>query len=214
MSEVEPPVLNLSANKENAELTDQKPFIIRGHHLISFYLLKNSTPERQAGGARRAFAGLWRTAKENPNDPKAQRHIEYVQDLLGLSLESADEFENRTRRVFETFLMLPDNHPAEIVEGIPDEMCNACAIGEHCKRLTNNPLGKGKVINMLERDRRYSEKFIRILNNLNLPKPTIAQEQVYFSDAEPHEVRRIQTTIDIVKHVLREKNLSFWALEA
>ena len=84
-------------------------------------------------------------------------------------------------------------------------ICNACAIGEHCKRLTND-LGEDKTINMLEADGRDSEEFIKILDDLNLPKPTITYEQAYFSDAEPQQVRRIKTTTGVVRKVLRDRN--------
>ena len=94
MLEVELPAVNRSLDNENGELADQKPFVIRGHHLRQFSFLNNVSPVRLAEITRRVYEVWWIRARENPNDAKAQKTGEYVQDILGLSLEGADEFED------------------------------------------------------------------------------------------------------------------------
>lgn len=218
MSELEPPVFNLSVNKENGEHVDQIPFVIRGHHLGNYItLIKDNfpyrkgvpTPAEEARDMRRFMEALPSafTVLEKPDGSLEFRvpgFQEYSQDVIGTSAESADTYEERIRETFERFMSLPDDYPAEIVEGIPDIICSACAIGKHCKKLTTG-LAEDEFVNNLEADRMYTEKFIETLDNLNLPKPTITQEQAYFSDAEPQQARRVKTTIGTVRRVLRGK---------
>lgn len=209
MLEVESHVVSHSLDNKNGEVVDQKPFVIRAHHFINFFNLNTRSPGLFAADVRGAFVTLYRRAKENLNDPREQKFTEYVQDLLGLSLEGADEFEDSSRRTYETFLTLPDDHPAEIVEGLPGLLCSACTIGEHCKKLIAD-VGGGRTVNMLEKDRRVYEKFIKTLDDLNLPKPTITYEQAHFSDADPQQVRRIKTTIGAVRQVLKQTLPAVW----
>lgn len=210
MPEVLPPFVNSSLNKENAVSPNPKIFEIRSHHLRNLCSLNYLSPEKLAGIMTSGNILLHKEIEANPNGPMAQ-HKGYAQDIFGLSLEHIQEYQDRTKRFFELILTLPDDHPAEIVEGIQDMMCNACAIGEHCKRLIrDDPRGNGKTTNTLEFDRKYTEKFIKALDNLALPKPTIIYGQAQFSDAEPQDVRRVKTTIGVIRQVLKQTTPAFW----
>ena len=197
--------------ESRAEIIDQKPFVIRGHHLINFHLVQLYSPERVAAHERNKYTTLWRrleeipwwrSLKSSPDTPFVQKQMDYIQDVLGLSLESADEFEKRSIRIYETFLALPDDHPAEIVEGIPDALCETCAVGKHCRLLRIVPWN-----NAIKSDSACLDEFLKNINLLNLPESVISYEQAYFSDAEPQRVRRIKTTMGLVRKVLRDGDL-------
>ncbi len=212
MPETEPPVVN----KENA---NRKPFVIRGHHLPYFAMLVNNRygdtyeilnlPQSLAKHIRSGIERSLDEVRYYPNDTLTiQREEEYVQDVLGKGLEQANQFENHLVRTFEAFLRLPDNHPTEIVEGVPDIICAGCTIGKHCypnrldithtlvtddTKLTDEFLSRVEGINWLSRLRRENQ----------LPELTI-QKQALFPDAEPN-VRRISTTLGVVKKVLKRE---------
>lgn len=211
MFEVLQPFVNSSLNKESAKFPEPMILEIRSHHLRNVCSLSYLSPEKLAGIMTSASILSYKEAEANPNKPMAQYDKAYAQDIFGLSLEHIQEYQNRTKRFFELILTLPDDHPVEIVEGVQDMMCNACAIGEHCKRLIHDdPRGNGKTTNTLEFDKKYTEKFLKALDNLNLPKPTIIYGQAQFSDAEPQQARRIQTTIGTVRQVLKQTTPAFW----
>ena len=175
---------------------------------------------RETNGTKSAAecAIIYREALEtdlnllDPNNPKHKERVEYAQDVLGLSPEDADKFQQHTRQAYETFLALPDNHPAEIVEGIPDILCEGCAIGKHCRRLLNE---LGHKPHSLTGDGEGIWAFLLILKILNsqredeeeLLQPTISYEQAHFSDAEPQQVRRVKTTIGTIRRVLIGKGM-------
>lgn len=213
MRELGEATVNLSVNKDGAEVVDQKPFVIRGHHLVNYAGSINGwhlSPGIIATLATLLILEMRMPALEikNPNHSIGQSRRKYAEDVIGTSLMQLFRFRKNYSQAFSQFLRLADDYPAEIVEGIPDIICNGCAIGEHCRRLTG--FSGGKAYNSLESDRKYTEKLIETLDNLNLPKPTITQEQAYFSDAEPQEVRRIKTTIGVIKQVLKQTDSAFW----
>lgn len=192
------------------ELADQKPFVIRGHHLLFFAMLvnkhiKGGTPQMLARRIRREVERAFDEVRYYPKDNDVrQEKEEYAQDVLGRDLEQADKFEEHLVRTFGEFLRLPDNHPAEIVEEVPDIICAGCAVGEHChRRLGFTPSAR-------EEDRRFIDAFLERVSNINrlsgrtgryqLPEPTI-REQALFSDAEPN-VRKISTILGVVKRAL------------
>lgn len=128
----------------------------------------------------------------------------YGEDVLGTG-DQADKFEDNYRLAFETFLHLSDNHPAAITEGVPDVICGGCAIGEHCRKLSNNDYHEFE--STFKADGKYIDLFLQTLGLLNLPKPIIADEQTSFPDAEPQKTRRVKTTIGVVRTALKEEGL-------
>jgi len=146
---------------------------------------------------------MWKNSKYDPDSPDAK----YAEDVLGSC--GNRKFEDNFRAALEIFSHLPDSHPAEVVEGIPDIICAGCAIGKHCRRLFNEgPSMNGKIHKKDERD---MDSFLRNLDYLNLPKPIIISEEACFPDAESQIVRRVRTTIGVIRKVYREGNSPvFW----
>lgn len=180
------------------EFVDGKPFIIRGHHLRYYAILINRrylSPPVMA-----AFLIL---SIGPPVLEIKQSRREYVKDVLGSSLKQTYRFGRNSSRAFREFLRLPDNYPVEIVEGVPDAICAGCAAGEHCRRLIQ--FKKNAIVD----DGVNMDKLVKNLDLLNLPKPTISLEEASFSDADPQQVRRLRTTIGVVKMVLK-KDRSFY----
>ena len=206
------------------EFIDQKPFVIRGHHLTYFITLLRDLPfgkysvQKQANPAesaksQRDFIESFRSGRahtyiegtEGRTYDLVQKWMEYGQDILGSSKESADKYEERITETFERFVSLPDDYPAEITEQIPDAMCEACAVGEHCR--SRNFLSMMPEEDMNTKDPEDLDEFLKNIKLLNLPEPVISYEQAYFSDAEPQRVRRIKTTMGLVRKVLRDGDL-------
>lgn len=199
MVEIEPPITN-------ERLTDQKPFVIRGHHLSEFvcFVKDTVTPQKKAKNMR---AGIERL--KNISSPsnfgytpcERKRNLEYTQDVIGTTAESADRYEKNIRDVFERFVSLPDDHSVELTEEMPDDMCKACVVGQHCHKVTF-PTKKGI-------DSWNIDNFLRDIRPLNLPKPVIVKEQIHLTNSKPVRVRRVRTTLGTVKKVLKEGSLSF-----
>ncbi len=176
--------------ESRAEIIDQKPFVIRGHHLRYYTLLVMGTSPSE-------LAGTIRRSTENPS-----LEVQYVDDVLGPGGNQADRFEENLRTTFKTFLDLPDSCLAEIVEGIPDTICGGCAIGEHCRKLfDNDQVGKRR----FEKDGRIIDSVLEDLGILNLPKPIISREKAHFSDTKPHQVRRLKTTVGAIKKIFKHE---------
>ena len=209
--------------ESRAEMVDQKPFVIRGHHLTSYIILLRDLPfgeysvKKQANPAeeaksRRDFIENFRSGRahsfiEGPEGTYdlVQELVKYGQDILGSSKESAENFEIQTKQILEAFLSLPENYPADIVEGIPDIICGTCVIGKHC-HLYRSDL-KISQDHALKGDGEGLDSFLNTLQDLHLPQPTTVSQEAHFSDAEPQIVRRIKTTMGIVRKVLRDGDL-------
>jgi hypothetical protein len=106
-------------------MSDKEAFLIRGHHLNNFYIFQkcNYTPERFAS---RLLDVLKRGDREA-----------YIRDTIGDSDKTEARFQEGIRRVFETYVNLPDEHPVTITVGAPDGICNSCILGDHCKQNIN-----------------------------------------------------------------------------
>lgn len=188
--------------ESRTEFINGEPFVIRGHHL-PFYtnIVMGKRPSREARKLRFFIERDWRKALRAGGDIDS-KSIKYRKDVLGTTLEQADNFEKNMRRSYQIFLNLPDDYPAIIEEGIPDAICAGCAIGEHCRKRFNNDYHNG--ITTFLKDVKYVTSFLQRLNRLNLPTPNITLESAFFSDAIPQEVRRATTTIGTIKRVLEE----------
>ncbi len=190
----------MSATESRAESNEQEPFVIRAHHLI-FYepVVKGiSSPSSVV----RDIRSYIRDSQKESFKPK-----KYAKDVLGSGWDQDLNFVEIFKKALSTFLVdLPDNSPAEIVEGRPDAICNGCAIGEHCRQLFNNGYHEGE--SSFEKDKKYIDLFLNKLRDLNLPQPITSHEQTVFPDAGPLQTRRVRTTIGAIKTVLREKNFS------
>lgn len=188
------------------ELNNQEPFKIRGHHLKVYRDLIKHRNTRE--GMCREYDRVWspeECANRIRSGVEACLDKEYVYDVLGFWSEDSNRFTEQTRKTFERFLNLPNNYPVEIVEEMPDNMCKACIMGEHCHRNYSREGGE------LVRERKYLNLFLKTIKDvLYLPKPSIAKEEVCFIDSEkPHKIIKIKTTMDITRNVLAQSDISF-----
>ena len=206
MSEPEP-----IATKEM--FIDQKPFVIRGHHLMQYISLLKDTlsPAEHAREDRKTLKEIQaldpKLVMRSGNIVEAEHWIKHGKDVVGLSVNDANTYENNIRTIFEKFLSLPDDHPAEITEGLPDAICSACINGEHC-RLLRSPINNEDV--GIRGDGKYLDAFMETLQNFHLPQPAIIFEEAHFSDAEPQKVRTIKTTMGTVRKALIESTQTYW----
>lgn len=202
MSGPETSIANRFINGEGAEVIDQRPpFVIRAHHLRHYRLIvMGNDPSWLAKGTRIRIENAWKAALLTENGANS-KPAKYGEDVLG-NENQADIFETKSRLAYEKLLHLPDDYPAEIVEGIPDVLCNACASGKHCRKLFNNEYHEGE--STFDKDVKYMDLFLGLLN---LPKPNIVKEPASFLDAPPQRVRRLTTTIGTIKKVMRETPL-------
>ncbi|MBI4096131.1 MAG: hypothetical protein HY425_00250 [Candidatus Levybacteria bacterium] len=190
MSEFEPP-----ADREKPG--NSKPFVIRGHHLRSYFGLieRGFSPSHLAEiNAITAEMSEWRISPH--------LNLTYKDDVLGLlpKKEAIEKFKEKQKKLYDLFLRLSNAYPAEIVEGKTDKICEGCAIGKHCQQLHSNISQNN--FDGIRIDGLYLDKFIENINRLHLPKPIINYEMAHFLDDQPQKIRLIKTTIGIVRKVL------------
>ena len=211
----------MSESEPRRENIDQKPFVIRGHHLRMYIpLIKDDppyrkgvpTPAQDARGMRRFMEAIPSMLILKPDGSSWEDivpdFLKYSQDCIGTTTESANRYEERLKEAFERFVSLPDDYPAELIEEMPDSMCDACAVGEHCR--SRNFASRIPWSDMSSRESEYLDEFLKNLNLLNLPKPVINYEQAYFPDADPEQVRRVKTTLGVIRKVLKETRIEMW----
>ncbi|MBI4096697.1 MAG: hypothetical protein HY425_03185 [Candidatus Levybacteria bacterium] len=189
------------------EVIDQEPFVIRAHHLRSYVLLLKQTFLSPAERAKEDREVLEELRLPNTKQGISDEWMSYAQDVIGSSSSDAKTYENNTKAVFEKFLSLPEDYPVDIAEGIPDAICNTCIIGEHCRRLRYSEKNQK---NTIEIDAKYLDAFLKTLQDLHLPNPSIISDRVHFFDAKSQEVRKIKTSMGIVRKALKESSLIFW----
>jgi hypothetical protein len=195
------------------------PFIIRAHHLSHYrFLVKPNHENWHSRNIRLPLSPKEVAENKIRKDVEADTRSGYSQDVLGPSTESADKFTKKIEVIFDRFLILPDKHPVEIAEEIPDDICKACAVGDHCK--TSPPRGSGENLNFLEKSIEYFYStfilprghdqlvlnyFIKTARQLKLPSPSISKEKIIYSDTKKSRiVRKAKTTIGAVKLFLAE----------
>lgn len=228
MREFQETTVGPSATGEGAKIVGQKPFVIRGHHLLNYInLLRDSyakkiDPAEMAKEIREHMEVLRSTPSVKVFDfsaPKSEwkkdftkQYSEYAQDNIGSSTEDADTFEAQNRKLFEEFLSLSENYPADIVEEIPDNICNTCIIGKHCRQLNSSFPGTDDDDKTIM-DGKYIDVFLEALRDICLPQPIIVFEEAYFSDAKPQQVRRVKTTMEVVRKILKETSDKAWNIK-
>ena len=189
-------------SKPRTEMVDQKPFVIRGHHLATYaQLFKRNYRDQKYPSS---------LAKEIRTSVQTESNTEYAKDVYGTSVEAANEAEYQQRRTFETFLTLPDNYPMEIVEGTPDAICATCVIGKHCRKLSDKD--SFFKFSSWKGDGIYMDNFLKKLNDLHLPEPIIIEEQVLFSYTQSQKARRVKTTAGIARRVIEKQALPSLAI--
>lgn len=174
------------------ERVSPTPLVLRGHHLniiYTYYARKGKRTPTQ-------FLGQFSEQVVKKVSDLSVRDQPYTLDVLGESPDETRRFKKQVETVIRRFIELPDDYPLELVEGIPDDICAGCAIGEHCRKLY---LAKGST-NAIEEDRDWIHYFV---DESHYPDSNVAvsvqRETAYFSDAEPQQVRRIRTTVGTMR---------------
>lgn len=191
----------------------ENPFVIRGHHLPSYALLVRwhpqagfISPERLAANQTDGFVNELNRMLENPELFRKEA-IVYFKDVVGVTEEEAEWHYQQGLNIFRTFTKLPDAYPIDLVEGIKDEICNGCVIGNHCT-LKNNPFGNRGTVGG---DAQSLDMLIVVARELNLEQDlTISAGIACFSDAEDMNVRIIKTTADTLKRILALSSVFDW----
>lgn len=185
----------------NNELDGRKPFVIRGHHLPYFVSLVRKvgnevmTPQERAKDIRVKIKALTDFSPSKSIEAAFDMFhmLNYTDDVIGNTDESADRYERFLKEVFESFLSLPDDYPAELAENKKDAMCEACTVGNHCSQNTNSVSpGEKEPIN----------EFLEKVSLLNLPKPEIVSIV-----QGPNQLRRVKTTLGTIREVLKEVDI-------
>lgn len=197
--------VNHEPKKVDATMTDfpieantTHPLVIRGHHLGNLW----SYYYNFYWGAKRTTSEFVHQIAESVRNDYAD--TSYAEDVLGNTLQQADNFLSHTEAVVRRFLELPDDHPLELVEGVPDEICAGCAIGEHCRKLSLNSKEKDEVA--ISGDRKWIDWLLGLSQYLSgeisESNILVQKELAFFSDGEPQEVRRIRTTVETIRNAM------------
>lgn len=214
MREIATIAVNSSVNSESAEAVDQRPpFTIRAHHLYWYLELVKEDPHQKRvfspAETARSLRNFAQALLEYPDESLIAYYTAVSHDLIGTSVEDANRYEENNKKIFEQFISLPDDYPAEITDMVPDHMCKACINGKQCESFNFDNFPKEEAIE--SKDPPMLDAFLKDLNDLNLPEPPVTQKPAHFSDGEAHELqaRVAKTTIGIVKKVLKEGKSEF-----
>jgi hypothetical protein len=185
-----------------------EPFVIRGHHLSSFILLQNGdfpygdayTPQELAWAQTQHFKEQLTAAKMSADqDP---RDILYYEDLIGTNMFQRLRQTKASIQVYKKFITLPDDHPVELVSGLQDALCGACAIGEHCK--TSGDKFGNDGLTRLTRDANEVRGFIRRAKRSGFEEGIeVTTRKTDYTDMDPVDSIAVATTAKVFKDVLR-----------
>lgn len=178
----------------SGEAVTPAPLVLRGHHLelihdfyYPFVWGRKRTTTQFAEHVAEVVADSY-------DDPS------YAVDVLGRTSKEARRFKRQTAAVVRRFIELPDEYPLELVEGVPDDICAGCAVGEHCRKLYQGGHDNPDII---DEDRKWISWFVNYSyyysDNVRV---SVEQETAYFSDAEPQEVRRIKTKVGAIRNAM------------
>jgi hypothetical protein len=182
-------------------MAEEEPFIIRGHHLDFFIDLNSKERAEATAMVIQGTTALRRIAEDVlPLTTETENQLAYAHDVIGPP-ERSEEFISSLSAVFNRFVMLPDEAPVELVEGIKDEICQTCAVGNHCTRLYlwHDDIPAGVLV-----DWNNLRIFLEKSNDLNLSSLIEEKiEKASFTDSdEDIPVRRLQTTAGVVRSVM------------
>lgn len=170
---------------------------IRTHHTFLYQMTEIYSPRELAEDLLEGIKKAYASSKKEK--------INYANDVVEQnSTKQLTQHYEATKKVWEDFLVLPDDHPVDIIVGQEDELCRStCAIRKHCN-LANLKKDFGGVENIVELEEHYMDLFIQRAAEKNIPENeiTIVPDIANFSDTEPIEVRRLQTTAGTLKSIL------------
>lgn len=189
------PLPLVSSDQSALETRTQQPLRIRGHHLDHFKFFYGSI-----------LKGDKITASEYAQDVAgdiACADPKYARDVLGQTPPEGKRFVEQTTSIYEKFIKLPDDHPLELVEGQPDDICGACVTGSHCLQLYPNGglcniamedgMAIDELIGYAELAQKYYDKKVTL---------SVREEMAKFTDARQQLVRRTSTTVGSIRMIM------------
>jgi hypothetical protein len=196
---------------------NRNPFVIRAHHLEEFRSIIEHKSYSEFPESSYIFSPE-EMAQKVLSVTKAYPDKKTKQDVLGSCPESENKFVEHLQKTYKKFLALPNDYPAEIVEGIADERCKGCAVGESCRELPSNQAdyyGPG-LFNQIEKwqflrkfphgeDTKSFNLFIKVSKKIypDMSNLIIIKEKIsYLNSKKIQRVRRLKTTIGVVKQVI------------
>lgn len=185
-----------------------EPFRIRGHHLWAFAAI--ATGEKTPRAAARAQRQYYeRNRMSRQHDPRwFASDLEYYRDVIGDTFWDARQQQRAERRVYARFMKLPEEHPLEVTNFVPDAICGTCVIGKHCTEKTSRLTSKPGTT-----DARGIAKFEQVAERLGLgDELTRVAETVTFSDAPSEVVECVLTTCGVARAVLACPNVDWHKL--
>lgn len=102
---------------------DQSVFVLRAHHLNKLI----SFARFGVAESNERMIHEQMTMEDGPTSGPA-----YVGDIFGKNEAQKQQVTRRHQEIFSHFMALPDNTSVHLTD-LPDEICEACVIGEHCK---------------------------------------------------------------------------------
>ena len=81
-------------------------------------------------------------------------------DYFGINNAYKQKTLSSWRDTLLTYRSLKNGHPIELTEGVPDQICQACAIGNHCNGNNNDSLYMNSFIAYAENQK--VDKFLRV----------------------------------------------------
>jgi hypothetical protein len=118
-----------------------QPIVIRAHHMDRFFRVgrfarsgdEHDDPTYRAANAASVITKDFKSA--------SPRERWYAADTVGLP-ERQEEYKALTEAVYRRFQTAPPGYPIIVVTAEPDDICNLCAVGNHCHM--RNAYGNGK----------------------------------------------------------------------
>lgn len=119
---------------QQPESDQQERLLIRAHHLdgLADILAEGRTVDDIVNLAE-ANARMLEAANTLPYISYTTKRGRYRRDVYGDTVEEAERSKGATRGLYTSLMEAPADTSVTIAEYKPDPICNACAIGEHCK---------------------------------------------------------------------------------
>jgi len=118
-----------------------QPIVIRAHHMDRFLRVGRfaRTGDKHDDPSYRAANVASVITKDFDSDSVKERW--YAVDTVGTP-DREEEYREKTEAVYRRFHSAPSDHPIIVVTAEPDDVCNTCAVGNHCRM--RNSHGNGK----------------------------------------------------------------------
>lgn len=184
--------------------TDPETFRIKGHR---FEQLQDVEKLHDRIGIR-AASELARQTRVNVGRALFKT---YQNDAFGFGAHREERFEGRVDRYLKSFLILPDDYPAEVAATAPDTFCKTCpAIGTHC-RVTGSSI-YGTPANVDADEQSYMKRFLRFADENEIPLRTRREYFQSVTTLTPKRTTVYETTLGVVKSFVRQPTLNFSVL--